>query len=207
MTDIELIDSVRPLVIEDGNWSSGLWTQEEVLGYLRERQNRFVKESLALTAIATIPTTPNVATVNLPVDYITTVAVFFHDLDRGDWVPLEATDAWEFDHLQGSQTPATRPVGYQESDIPESLTMRLVPTPQGNGEIELFYVSLCEDIDGTGQLLDLPPDFAAVYLKFGVLSDMLSKEGRGQDLIRARYAAMRWEEGVTLARALLEGWQ
>jgi hypothetical protein len=44
------------------------------------------------------------------------------------------------------------------------------------------------------------PDNFAWVVKFGALSDMLSKAGQAQDMPRAEYCERRWKEGIQLAR-------
>ena len=51
----------------------------------------------------------------------------------------------------------------------------------------------------------LVADAWAPYLKYGVLADMFSKDGRGQDLLRARYCEQRFAEGIALASVLVDG--
>jgi hypothetical protein len=54
--------------------------------------------------------------------------------------------------------------------------------------------------------LTTPNDFTPA-IKYGVLADMLSKVGRGQDLTRAAYCESRYQEGVEAAKIMLSGWQ
>ena len=72
-------------------------------------------------------------------------------------------------------------------------------------ELQGKSVSLSDLLDGTGVLFNIPDDFVP-YIKYGVYADMLGKTGRGQDLLRARYSEQRFQEGVVLTKALLEGW-
>ena len=68
----------------------------------------------------------------------------------------------------------------------------------------MIYVALSQILDGTGQQFDIPDDWVP-YLKYGVYADMLGKQGRGQDLLRAKYCDQRYQEGIALAQALLNG--
>lgn len=54
--------------------------------------------------------------------------------------------------------------------------------------------------------LVVPGEFSAA-IKYGVMADMLSKVGRGQDPIRAAYCESRYQEGVEAAAMMLAGWQ
>jgi hypothetical protein len=51
----------------------------------------------------------------------------------------------------------------------------------------------------TGSTLLLPPNLIP-YLKWGVLADLLSEDGHGQDLSRAEYCKQRWEEGIIVGK-------
>ncbi len=77
--------------------------------------------------------------------------------------------------------------------------------PSAAGEVSLIYTGLSDLLDGTGIYFNVPDDWVP-YLKYGVLADMLLKEGRGRDLLRGRYCEQRYQEGIVLAQSLLDGW-
>ena len=59
----------------------------------------------------------------------------------------------------------------------------------------------------TYQLADLIqgiPDTFTVYLKYGVLERVFKMDGEAKDELRARYCASRFQEGVNLARAIMQ---
>lgn len=59
----------------------------------------------------------------------------------------------------------------------------------------------------TYQLADLVqgiPDTFAVYLKYGVLERVFKMDGEMKDELRARYCGARFQEGVNLARAIMQ---
>ncbi len=109
-------------------WPSGLWTDIEILAYLNERQNRFLKTTLSQVGIADLVVTAGVAIVALPEDWLTTVDVYWRGTDTR-WVPLERSDSFEQDH--GDPTWATTrgtPAFYMDEDSP-LLQIRLAPLP------------------------------------------------------------------------------
>lgn len=204
--DTDMLTEVQFALTEDAAFSSGLWTPTEVIGYFNQRQYRFLKETMILGAVATLPWTPQEPYGALPTDWVMTIRALWHDFVGGRYTPLTTTDTFELDHtdIEGATT-AGLPLGYRDADVPGTLLMGLGPAPSAPGEVELVYVSLSELLDGTGQLFDTPDDFVP-YIKYGVYADMLGKDGRGQDLLRARYAEQRFSEGVALTQALLGGW-
>ena len=48
------------------------------------------------------------------------------------------------------------------------------------------------------------PDSFTVYLKYGVLERVFKMDGKMKDELRARYCAARFQEGVNLARAIMQ---
>lgn len=204
-TDLELLALIRAALIEDASFSSGLWTLAEVLRYFNQRQYRFLKETTILVGLATLGWTPGQPAQDLPPDWIATVSARWHDFGSGRWYPLPPSDSFQLDHLdQSFATTDGPPQGYRDGDVNGTLRIALGPAPVGQGAVEIHYVSLSEVLDGTGQLFDVPDDWIP-YLGYGVKADMLSKEGRGQDLLRARYCEQRYTEGIVLAQSLLEG--
>lgn len=82
----------------------------------------------------------------------------------------------------------TNPVGIQ-----------LIPSPSSNGTLDLITINNPSDLnEQTGVLLNIPDDFAWV-IKWGALSDLLSRDGQAFDPIRSDYCQKRWEEGIRFA--------
>jgi len=205
-TDLSLLAEIQAALLEDATFSNGLWSLAEVLRYFNQRQYRFLTETKVLTAVAAIPWIPAVDSQPLPTDWIATIAALWHDFASDEYHVLPPTDAWEIDHLNAAfATTGGTPQGYRDGDTLETLTLTLGPAPAAQGAVELLYVGLSEILDGTGTIFDIPDDWVP-YLKYGVYADMLGKEGRGQDLIRARYSDLRYQEGIVLAQSLLAGW-
>lgn len=206
VTDQDQLQEIQLVLQEDGSFSNGIWSSTEVVAYFNQRQYRFLNESLIVTAIQTLGWIAAVPQQPLPTDWIATVAVAWHDLASGQWSPLPPTDFFEMDHVLGPTGAVTTgfPQGYRDGDTTETLTLGLTPAPASAGEVGLVYVALSEILDGLGQLFTIPDDWVP-YLKYGVLADMLAKEGRGRDLLRARYCEQRYQEGIVLAKSLLEG--
>ncbi len=205
MLDTDLLTEIEFALIEDPTFTSGLWTIPEILTYANQRQQRFQKGTRVVASWAIVPWTPGQPEHDLPTDWIDTLCARWHAFVDNTWVPIPQSDSFELDHL----TPDTAltvnpPQGFRYSDL-ETLRIVLGPAPTAPGELEIVYIALAVVLDGTGIPLTIP-DVLGPYLKYGILADMLSKEGRGQDLLRARYCEQRWEEGIALASALLDGW-
>lgn len=205
MTDAEVFAEVYSGVIEDPTFASGLWTNVELNAYANLRQQRFLKATRVCASVAIVPWVPGQPDANLPVDWMDTVCARWHSFAEEKWVPIPQSDSFELDHL----TPETAltvhpPQGFRTSDL-ETLRITVGPPPTAPGELEIVYIALAVLLDGSGIPL-LVPDAWAPYIKYGILADMLSKAGRGQDLLRARYCEQRFEEGIALASALLDGW-
>lgn len=206
ITDLDILAQIQLALQEDPAFSSGLWTPSEVLNYLNQRQARFLKETGLLGAVATITWVPQETYQPLPPDWILTIRAAWHDLTTNVWTPLDPSDDFELDHAdQQYGLTAGTPLAYRDADTPGTLMLGLGPAPSSVGEVELIYTALAEVLDGSGALFDTPDDFVP-YIRYGVYADMLGKDGRGQDLLRARYAEQRFTEGVTLATSLLAGW-
>ena len=74
------------------------------------------------------------------------------------------------------------------------------PLPDLPGTLDLITVDAGALVDPTTATpLGIPDDFAWV-IKFGALSDLLTKDGPPSDPFRASYCDKRWEEGIQLAR-------
>jgi hypothetical protein len=90
-----------------------------------------------------------------------------------------------------------------DSETP-TLQVQLAPAPTGAGTLSLYYISVGNTLDGTGEIFNTPDEFVP-FLKYGVLADMLMKLGRVQDGVRAGYCENRFQEGIELAKSWISG--
>lgn len=208
-TDKALMSEIQASLLEptiDGGvtWTSGMWTAAEVLQYINQRQDRFLKESQLLTSWTTTAVAPGQLRPALPTDWVATVRVSWRG-SGATFVNLPRADSWSADNGQPTWASATagRPTVYMDSETP-TLSLQLAPAPTGAGTLSIYYVSVGNNLDGTGEIFDLPDEFIP-YLKYGVIADMLTKLGRVQDAGRATYCEQRFDEGVELAKSWISG--
>lgn len=210
MLDTELLSEVQLTVIEpaDGGltFPSGLWEPAEVLNYLNQRQNQFIKESQIIVGTNILAVAPGQLKVDLPEDWMTTIAVTFRRLATGIYYPMYPADAFVADYASPLWPTATTaiPLCWTDGET-EMASLRLIPGSTEAGQLYLVYVGLAEECLGTGQLLDTPDDFC-VFLRYGVLADMFAKQGRGYDPLRAEACEARFREGIDLAKGVVTGW-
>lgn len=192
------------------SWSSGHWTADEVKGYLRRRFASFLRDSQVVTNRDVLVTSPESPRTVLPADWQLNVRVAWRK-DTDDSSPaayreLARSDSWEIDHLTPTDTydPGARPSRYTTGEIPPP-ALEMYPPPAGPGAFEVMWVGLPTGWDpDTSNFSPLPDDF--VYaLEYGTMADMLSKAGRGQDLMRAGYCESRYQEGIQIAQLILTG--
>lgn len=202
-----LITELQYHLIEEtatSEFSSAIWTKQEVLNYINKRQYQFLKETGLLLSWVDLPTTPANSRQPLPQDWIATQMVSWRGAD-GVTKDIPRDTTLQLDNLlYGWQTNllATPPVVYTELDTPENLEIQITPTSLA-GVLELLYVALSTLIDDVSDSITVPDEFLPA-IKYGVLADMLGKTGKGFDETRANYCELRYQEGVNAAMAMLE---
>ncbi len=207
MTDQELMETLQYALMEPpdagATWPSGLWTREEVLARMNERQNRFLKSSQVMVGMAEIPILAGVATVALPEDWLITQDVVWTGAVTGTIRPLMRSDQFQADHAETSW-PITQglPAVYFDYDQP-MLQIRVSPAPTEAGTLLLLYIPQGAAFDGTGELPSLADEFVDAACKYGPLADLLAKDGRGASLDRAGYAESRFQLGLAAAQVIL----
>lgn len=209
MTDQELLEEVQRALMEPpdlgATWPSGLWTAAEVRGYLTQRQDRFLKETLLVQALLEQAIVPQQTNQNLPAPWLATRHVFLTSDATGEdqTVPLSPVSRREADMLQSdwSYTEGRTQFYIQEEWATRSIN--LVPLPQTGGVLHVVAAIVGTALTGAGVVLTIP-DECAPYLFYGVLADMLGKQGRSFDGPRRDYCEARYKEGVELAQALLQ---
>lgn len=205
VTDLELMEQLQRMVIEapdfGATWPSGLWTRAEILGYLNNRQDRFLKETLLITSWLATPVIPQQAQQDLPEGWLATRNAFI--TEAGHTYPLAPTTRKEADNiLPGWESDYGRSLWYLSEEI-ATRQFSLVPSPLTGGVLHLFAALVGNVLDGTGIELTVP-DECEPYLMYGVLAEMFGKQGRAYDQPRAAYCEARYAEGVQLAQALLK---
>jgi hypothetical protein len=207
VTDQDVLSNVQLALIEPANggasFQSGIWTKQQALDFLNQRQNRFLSESGVTVMVAYNAGQANQTRYPVPVNVIDIRRVAWANVDSSmTYVELPVATVWEMDHGRSNWSTATStsPSVYMEDHLP-SLTIEVNPAPLDNGEIELIAVAQGTQVDGSGQFLSVPDDYTP-YIKWGVLADMLSGEYEGNDPLRAKHCEERFAEGIELARIL-----
>lgn len=210
MIDQAMLTEIQSALVEprDGgaDWPSGLWNRDEVVDALNTRQISLLKDSLCIAKV----TNPNLTVVisqhrvDLPSDWVRTLCVVWRGTD-GTVRELLRSDSFEADHLipTWEATNATYPLAYSEYD-PLQLQIEIMPAPTVAGVLEVLYIPTGTELTGNGVSFTVPDELVHV-VKYGTLADLLSKDGRGRDLGRAKYAEDRYTLGVDMARMILEG--
>jgi hypothetical protein len=211
MTDRELLSELQYVLIEppDGGdtWPSLIWTRTEVLDAVNAGVRALVRDTHLVVTRVELPVPALATLVDLPANWLATAHLVWRALD-GTRTPLGAVDAFEGDlAAPGWETDPGLPLGYVDLDGP-TLMLRLLPTPDEDGTIELLYIAKPADVapavGGTAAALPLAPEFDSA-LKYAALGTLLRKVGRLLDDERARYAERRYELTETAASILLGG--
>lgn len=205
VTDREVIRDVQRALqepISGTSWiGSEQFTFEDVIRSLRRRRDQFLLETgVVLTDFEVPGPTPPASSIELGnanidvrrVAWKSTTNVFSL-LWRADPFTLSGiSQAWNLD-------PST-PENWTTAAL-KPITIQLSPPPIDSGSLSLLSVNNGQFLDPANSetVLGIPDDFAWV-VKWGVLSDLLGKDGPGADPLRAAYSESRWREGVDLAR-------
>jgi hypothetical protein len=187
------------------SWTDNLWTTAEVVGYANQRQQRFLKATSVLLGRARITNSGTISQ-TLPSDWAFTQRLVWVD-DDGTWTELPRVDHRELD-LSLSTWPtgtATKPQVYADTDT-STLTIHVAPIPTNGGYFQITYVPIAPALDGTGggSIFMVPEEFTPA-IKYGIMADMLGKNGRAHDPERAAYCESRFQEGIAAATAMVGG--
>ena len=212
IADTAILSEIQRVTLEnDGDagvtWPSGMWTLAEVLGYLNQRQARFLAAAGLTWTVASVAVTTGQADQAAPADWIATIFLA-HKTAAGQYRELPRMDALELDLVVPTWPglSSATPRGYYEVDG-ATLTTYVVPIPTEAGSaLERYYVALGATLTGLGVNFSVP-DECVPTLKYGVLADMFSKVGPVANPPLAAACEARWAEGVALAELMAqEGW-
>jgi hypothetical protein len=210
LTDQDILTEVQGLLAETENggasYSSGMWTADEVLGYLDDRQQGVVTTTGLKLTRATLACAAGVLRHDLPADWIATQRLAWVRARDGRVFVLDRCDIWELDAaLSGWRSALGTPQAYTDTDTP-TLQVQVAPAPAEAGELRITYLALPTKPTGTGAPLTVP-DEVAPGLVWGTIGRMLRKEGRAKDTARADAADQRYQLVVEAVKLLLRGWE
>lgn len=187
------------------------WTHDELVRIALDRQDALLKAThLQIGMAQTIPGETYLQEIaddpliTLPDDWIATVALIRFPAGARSY-QVELGDSRQGDMGDRTLVAASgTPRLCYDVETP-SRTMRLVPAPAVAAPLLLYYVPRAAPLTGQGEFCTVPDELARTTLQFGLLADLLSKIGRGQDLPRATYCRMRWQLGIEVSDILLKG--
>lgn len=199
---------LEPIIDCGQTWQ--LWTENEVLNYLRERISRFLMETRVVVDREVLTSVVGQSSYDLSPTLAELRRV---ELGGNALVPL---DYWSADNgIVGWQNTPAAPYAFIEDPL-QPLNVELVPTPSVGQTGSYDYIKSSpldppsetdstEKIAGLGNYhLRLPAIFSWA-IKYGVMADMLNKEGEANDPERGQYCEQRYQEGVELARLMVYG--
>ena len=185
---------------EGATWS--LWTQAEVLKYLNDRLKRFYIETGVIRKRQLFSASSR--TVALPSDVMEVRRIIWWSSSNVP-SPLTREDKWALDNgFPGWRTETGTPIAYVE-EPQTSRSITLYPYTTG-GSIEVCYVPYPETIPSGCAAMPIPAMFSHI-IKYGVMADMLAKEGEANDNERSKFFQERWEAGLQLAKLVVGRWK
>lgn len=204
ITDATVLADLEWRHTEDATFSSGLWTLPEIANYLTERQNAFNKAiGFVFTRAQAVAVDADSKAV-LPADWIATHRVTWRAAVSGRAYTVTRGDRFA-DYSVSNTTPAA-PLIYDDHSG-GTRVLELLPPRFTLGTLDLLYVSTLTalGLNPASPVTFSVPFDVVPYIVYGVMADMLSKSGRGQDLERAKYCELRWQEGLAVAALLMDG--
>jgi hypothetical protein len=212
--DVDLLCDVQTLLIEDVDFGqtfgSGLWTVAEVIGYLNQRQDDFIKQTQIVQKRAPLFTVAETHRFDLPQDLAILRRVVFHSGEatpERTYTPVCRGDSWELDQalLDWEYTHDSHfPTVYGDTEA-HTLGIEVGRGTTMKGVLEALYVPLGLPLSNSGVCFSIPEMFVPA-VRWGVLASMLRKVGRSADPERAAYAEQRYDEGIEAAKMMLGGW-
>jgi len=116
---------------------------------------------------------------------------------------LPRDDAWSLDNLQSDweQTQGNPPEEYTESISPVEQIYLAYP-PADVGAIDLLYVAVGTALSNSGVPLTVP-DIGVSGVTWRALRYLLAKVGEAEDVNRAEYCDVRYQESIQMAKSML----
>ncbi len=179
---------------------NNLWTLDEMLAYINYTERDFLRQTGILktdTVVAVAPGTVILFAKPAGLMDIERISFNYKRLRRVTMWDLQREDPTWRSH------PNDSPQQYHEDHLPVN-AFELDNRPSQGGNMRIFADTLPTEHVAIGENL-VVPDAWEQYIRWGVLSLALAKDGDNQDMGRANYAYQRYTIGVTLAKRMVMG--
>jgi hypothetical protein len=191
--NVQLIESISNLTP-----NSDLYKLDTILKYIDKRVDSFLNYTGLNVGLNNYPVINNENKIEIANNLLDIINVSFKN-ENNIYTTLDIEDEedlryFNFDIFSNPNTPK-----YYSRLESSSNIIRLYPYPNVNGSLELLTIQGRDKsiLATIGDLLLIPMNLMP-YIKWGVLADMLSQDGVGQDLSRAAYCLQRWNEGLII---------
>jgi hypothetical protein len=190
----------------DGGVTWQLWTAEEVQQAFLLRLNRYLLETGILRKEETDAASDGTALLSQDVLEVRRVQWRYSDrrkaprgLTRIDHKQADSAAIGEWDEDAGEGEP----ISYREEVTgQDTMIIQTYPKPDDNGELGVRYVPYGNVIFDSCGTLPIPRMLTWV-VKWGLIADLLKKEGEANDPVRAQAAEAIYKRGVSITRVLL----
>ncbi len=204
VTGQQIFQQIEDLLLEpvtSGTWAgSEQFTADDLTSAIQNSRDQFLLETgLVLQHVTGV--TGNILTgrFDMPDDTIDLRRAAYFDAN-GNYTLLWRSDEYELNAYAQNWSVNPGPPSVYSIVATPPVRVQVAPLPNIPGTLDLITIDAGAPVDPTTTTtLGIPDDFAWV-VKFGALSDLLSKDGPPSDPFRAQYCDKRWEEGIQLAR-------
>lgn len=184
---------------EDSSFSTGLWTLEEIYGYINYALRQFLND----TSIVMIDESTPIVIGQKEYEKPTTAG----DVDRVglDGRRIRRVSLFDLMSINPSwRAQSGTPKFYHEDGTSTVTSYELDKSPSRAGTLRVFADLLHYEVTEPEDELDIP-DCWEPYIRWEALSYAFQKDGETQDLPRADWAHKKYLFGVSLAQRMVAG--
>jgi len=194
------IDLIENLSTE--NPTSDYLTLEELLNLIVSKYNLFqLQTQLVLTKTEDINVPPQQNEINLGNNITDLVRVTFVDdlaVPPKEYI-LKKVDEAELSYIETDSLSEEGIPAYYSTVFGSPNDIKLYPIPQVHGILKIISVNGFVGEINEEAIINLPNNLVP-YLKYGVLSEIYSKDGIWNDPGKKAYCESRWQEGIMVGK-------
>jgi len=205
----DIVDLINVHLIENLNIlnpQSTLYDLDIINTYIDKRLDKFLVHTGLNISMHELPLLAGTNDYEIP-SYILDILRIAYKDSNDKYQKLIKEDEVDLNYFDIDYRQSTNEPKYYTRVLESDNLIRVYPTPQNNGILQLVCIksrdkSIALNNDGTRytEVLLVPQD-ALPYIKWGVLADLLTQDGIGQDLYRSNYCLQRWNEGLIIGKA------
>lgn len=198
LDDSDLYSRMQYHLLEDQVPDAGVLTNQFAsamfVNAAQGKRDEFLIRTGSVRTVEKLNITPNNSTLSLPGAVIQVERAYWLPASGGNPYPLYRSDQYARTGYGAAVANSPADPQVYSTGIEPPLTMEMTPAPANPGAVEMLTVETQAALSALSTTTLYVPQDCVPSLAWGAIADLLNSNAEAQDVTRAKYADMRFEQ-------------